>query len=303
MNSQPAPFAVGRTKAPTVSFEFFPPKNDAMEARLWETVERLEPYRPDFVSVTYGAGGSTRERTRNTVKRILNDTQLTAAAHLTCVGATRDETREIIRDYKQSGINHIVALRGDSPDGIGEAYTTHPGGFECTSELVRAAREEGIAEVSVGCYPEKHPDSPSVDHDLDVLKRKVDAGATRAVTQFFFDPELFFRFRDRAVAAGISIPIIPGLMLQSNFAGLQRMAGLCGASVPDNLPPLYEGLEEDADTRDLVTANIVAKLARKLEKGGAEHFHFYTLNRANLAICLVRLLGVTPALAEAGEEA
>lgn len=292
MTIEPASFAFGRTKAPTVSFEFFPPKTDAMEARLWETVQRLEPYRPDFVSVTYGAGGSTRERTRKTVKRILSDTRLTAAAHLTCVGATREETRDIIRDYKASGIDHIVALRGDSPDGVGEAYSTHPGGFDCTSELVRAIRDEGISEVSVGCYPEKHPDSPSAEHDLDVLKRKIDAGATRAVTQFFFDPDLFFRFRDRAVAAGITIPIIPGLMLQSNFNGLQRMAGLCGASVPDSLPPLFDGLDDEPATRDLVTANIVAKLARKLEKGGAEHFHFYTLNRASLAICLVRLLGV-----------
>ncbi|WP_394692460.1 methylenetetrahydrofolate reductase [NAD(P)H] [Hyphobacterium sp.] len=298
MTHQPTPFAFGRTSAPTVSFEFFPPKTDAMEARLWETVEKLEPYQPDFVSVTYGAGGSTRERTRNTVKRILKETRLKAAAHLTCVGATRSETIDIIRDYKDAGVDHIVALRGDAPEGVGEAYTTHPGGFECTSELVRAARDAGVSEVSVGCYPERHPDSPSVEHDLDVLKRKIDAGATRAVTQFFFDPDVFFRFRDRAVAAGVTIPIIPGLMLQSNFKGLQRMSALCGASVPDSLPPLYEGLDEDPETRDLVTANVVAKLARKLEKGGAEHFHFYTLNRASLAICLVRLLGVR-ALAEA----
>ncbi|WP_421790837.1 methylenetetrahydrofolate reductase [NAD(P)H] [Hyphobacterium sp.] len=292
MTFQAKAFASGRDSAPTVSFEFFPPKNDTMEARLWETVERLEPYQPDFVSVTYGAGGSTRERTRKTVNRILSDTSLRAAAHLTCVGATRDETKDIIREYKNAGIDHIVALRGDSPDGIGAAYQTHPGGFECTSQLVASIREAGISDVSVGCYPEKHPDSPSVDHDLDVLKKKIDAGATRAVTQFFFDPDTFFRFRDQAVASGITIPIIPGLMLQSNFAGLQRMSGLCGASVPDSLPPLFDGLEDDPDTRDLVTANVVAKLARKLEKGGAEHFHFYTLNRANLAICLVRLLGV-----------
>jgi len=292
MTCEPQPFAFGRTSAPTVSFEFFPPKTDAMESRLWETVEKLEPYRPDFVSVTYGAGGSTRERTRNTVKRILKETGLEAAAHLTCVGATRDETTGIIHDYRSAGVDHIIALRGDPPAGVGEAYSTHPGGFSCTSELVRAIRDAGVSEVSVGCYPERHPDSPSEEHDLEVLKRKIDAGATRAVTQFFFDPDVFFRFRDRAVAAGISIPIIPGLMLQSNFAGLQRMAGLCGASVPENLPPLYEGLEDDAETRDLVTANVVAKLARKLEKGGAERFHFYTLNRASLAICLVRLLGV-----------
>jgi len=298
MTCQPAPFAFGRTAAPTISFEFFPPKTDAMEARLWETVEKLEPYQPDFVSVTYGAGGSTRERTRNTVDRILKETRLKAAAHLTCVGATRSETIDIIQEYKSAGVDHIVALRGDAPEGVGETYTTHPGGFDCTSELVRAARDAGVNQVSVGCYPERHPESPSAEHDLDVLKRKIDEGATRAVTQFFFDPDVFFRFRDRAMAAGINIPIIPGLMLQSNFKGLQRMAGLCGASVPASLPPLFEGLDNDAETRDLVTANVVAKLARKLEKGGAEHFHFYTLNRASLAICLVRLMGVR-ALAEA----
>jgi len=298
MTCQPAPFAFGRKSAPTVSFEFFPPKTDAMEARLWETVVKLEPYQPDFVSVTYGAGGSTRERTRNTVKRILKDTSLKAAAHLTCVGATRGETVDIIQDYKTAGVDHIVALRGDPPDGVGGAYATHPDGFECTSHLVRAIRDAGVREVSVGCYPERHPDSPSIEHDLDVLKRKIDAGATRAVTQFFFEPDVFFRFRDRAIAAGVQIPIIPGLMLQSNFTGLQRMSGLCGATVPDSLLQLYEGLEDDVETRDLVTANVVAKLARKLEKGGAEHFHFYTLNRASLAICLVRLLGVR-ALAEA----
>ncbi|MEE2526345.1 methylenetetrahydrofolate reductase [NAD(P)H] [Hyphobacterium sp. HN65] len=292
MTHQPSSFAFGRNSAPNVSFEFFPPKTDAMADRLWDTVTKLEPYKPDFVSVTYGAGGSTRERTRNTVKRIISETRLNAAAHLTCVGATRLETRNIIRDYKSAGVDHIVALRGDSPEGAGQPYSTHPGGFESTAELVRAIREEGISEVTVGCYPERHPDSPSIDHDLDVLKAKIDAGATRAVTQFFFDPDIFFRFRDKAVAAGVSVPIIPGLMLQSNFNGLQRMADLCGASVPDSLPPLYEGLDDDADTRDLVTANVVAKLARKLEKGGADHFHFYTLNRANLAICLVRLLGV-----------
>jgi methylenetetrahydrofolate reductase (NADH) len=298
MTCEPVPFAFGRTHAPTVSFEFFPPKTDAMEARLWETVERLEPYQPDFVSVTYGAGGSTRQRTRNTVKRILGETRLKAAAHLTCVGASRAETRDIIRDYVAAGVNHIVALRGDPPEGVGETYHARADGFGCTSELVRAVRDGGVDEVSVGCYPEKHPESPSFDHDLDVLKRKIDAGATRAVTQFFFEPDTFFRFRDRAIVAGINVPIIPGLMLQSNFSGLQRMSKLCGASVPDSLPPLFAGLEDDAETRDLVTANVVAKLARKLEKGGASHFHFYTLNRASLAICLVRLLGVR-ALAEA----
>ncbi|GJL97857.1 MAG: methylenetetrahydrofolate reductase [Hyphobacterium sp.] len=294
MTCQSTPFGFGRTQSPSVSFEFFPPKTDAMEARLWETVRKLETYQPDFVSVTYGAGGSTRERTRNTVKRILNDTRLKAAAHLTCVGATRGETVEIIRDYKAAGVDRIVALRGDPPEGVGETYRAQADGFGCTSELVRAIRDGGVEDVSVGCYPEKHPESPSFDHDMDVLKRKIDAGATRAVTQFFFDPEIFFRFRDRAKTAGIDVPIIPGLMLQSNFSGLQRMSKLCGASVPENIPPLYEGLDDDAETRDLVTANVVAKLARKLEKGGASHFHFYTLNRSNLAICLVRLLGVRP---------
>ena len=278
--------------APSVSFEFFPPKSDAMEERLWESVTRLEPYGPAFVSVTYGAGGTTRERTHRTVKRIASETKLKAAAHLTCVGATRAELDEVITSYADAGVKHIVALRGDSPDGVGAAYQAHPGGYASTPELVAAIRKIGDFDVSVGCYPECHPDSVDLDHDIDVLKAKVDAGATRAITQFFFDPDIFFRFRDRAVAAGVTIPIIPGLMLQSNFEGLKRMSGLCNASIPDDIHAFYDGLENDAEARDLVTANVAARLARKLARGGVEHFHFYTLNRAGLAISTCRLLGV-----------
>lgn len=278
--------------APSVSFEFFPPKSDAMEDRLWDAVTRLEPYGPSFVSVTYGAGGTTRERTHRTVKRIAHETGLTSAAHLTCVGATKAELDGVISDYAAAGVKHIVALRGDSPDGVGAAYRGHPGGYTSTPELVAAIRRIGDFDVSVGCYPECHPDSPDLDHDIDVLKAKVDAGATRAITQFFFDPDVYFRFRDRAVAAGITIPIIPGLMLQSNFEGLKRMAGMCKASIPDDVHAFYDGLENDAEARDFVTANVAARLARKLARGGVEHFHFYTLNRAGLAISTCRLLGV-----------
>ncbi|MEE2566078.1 methylenetetrahydrofolate reductase [NAD(P)H] [Hyphobacterium marinum] len=281
--------------SPSVSFEFFPPKSDAMEERLWDAVTRLEPYGPAFVSVTYGAGGSTRERTHRTVRRIASETRLNAAAHLTCVGATKAELDAVIDEYAAVGVKHIVALRGDSPDGAGAPYASHPGGYESTPELVAAIRRRGDFDVSVGCYPECHPDSPDLGHDIDVLKAKADAGATRAITQFFFDPDVFFRFRDRAVAAGITIPIIPGLMLQSNFEGLKRMSGLCKASIPAELHDLYDGLENDAEARDLVTANVAAKLARKLAQGGVEHFHFYTLNRAGLAISTCRLLGVKAA--------
>ncbi len=238
------------------------------------------------------SGGTTRERTHRTVKRIAAETKLKAAAHLTCVGATREELDEVIAGYADAGVKHIVALRGDSPDGVGAAYQPHPGGYASTPELVAAIRRKGDFDISVGCYPECHPDSPDLDHDIDVLKSKVDAGATRAITQFFFDPDVFFRFRDRAVAAGVTIPIIPGLMLQSNFEGLKRMSGLCNASIPDDIHAFYDGLEGDPEARDLVTANVAARLARKLARGGVEHFHFYTLNRAGLAISTCRLLGV-----------
>ncbi|WP_300540799.1 methylenetetrahydrofolate reductase [NAD(P)H] [Maricaulis sp.] len=275
-----------------VSFEFFPPKTEAMEETLWESISRLEPLSPDFVSVTYGAGGSTRDRTHRTVRRIVQETGIRPAAHLTCVSATREEIDGVIKDYWEAGIRHIVALRGDPPDGIGETYVPHPGGYANAAELASGIRKVGDFEISVGCYPEKHPESPDFDYDLDLLKQKIDNGATRAITQFFFDPDVYFRYRERAERAGITIPIVPGIMLQPNFKGLKRMAGLCGANLPAWLHEAYEGLEDDASTRQLVTAHIAAKLCSQLQAGGAEYFHFYTLNRAELALSTCQLLGV-----------
>lgn len=275
-----------------VSFEFFPPKTEAMEETLWDSISRLEPLSPNFVSVTYGAGGSTRDRTHRTVRRIVRETGIRPAAHLTCVSATREEIDDVIRDYWSAGIRHIVALRGDPPDGIGEAYTPHPGGYANAAELARGIRKIGDFEISVGCYPEKHPESPDFDYDIDLLKKKIDNGATRAITQFFFEPDVYFRFRDRAERAGITIPIVPGIMLQANFNGLKRMAGLCGASLPVWLHEAYDGLDEDAGTRKLVTAHVAAKLCGKLQAGGVDNFHFYTLNRAELALSTCQLLGV-----------
>jgi len=283
--------------APRVSFEFFPPKTEKMAERLWETVEKLEPVNPLFVSVTYGAGGSTRERTHATVKRIVDDTTLTPAAHLTCVDASKEEVHAVAEDYWQAGVKHIVALRGDSPDGMGEAFAPHPDGYQSSIELIeglRAHRPElgKCFEISVSAYPEPHPDSKGWDEDLALLKAKQDAGADRAITQFFFEPDLYFRFLDKARAAGITMPIVPGIMLQSNFAGLTRIAKLCNSTVPAWLAALYEGLEDDPITRDMITANVAAELSRKLNAQGVEDFHFYTLNRAELALSTCRLLGL-----------
>lgn len=283
---------------PSVSFEFFPPKTDEMADRLWESVSRLEAFAPGFVSVTYGAGGSTRERTHQTVKRIVDETRLNPAAHLTCVCATKDEINEVIREYRDAGVKHIVALRGDPPDGIGEKYQPHPGGYVNAADLAAGISEIGGFEISVGCYPEKHPESASFEYDIDLLKQKVDNGATRAITQFFFEPDTYFRYLDRVRAAGIDIPIVPGIMLQSNFKGLSRMAGLCGTSIPASLAARYDGLDDDAETRELLTAQVAAELVQKLTDGGCEHFHFYTLNRAGLTMATCRLLGLTPAVAE-----
>lgn len=279
---------------PIVSFEFFPPKSEAMEETLWDSISKLATLDPEFVSVTYGAGGSTRDRTHRTVRRIVQETGIDPAAHLTCVGATRAEVDEVIRDYWDAGVRHIVSLRGDPPEGIGEKYTPHPDGYANAAELTAGIRNVADFEISVGCYPEKHPESASLQQDLDLLKAKVDAGATRAISQFFFYPDLFFRFRDEAVRAGIDIPIVPGIMLQPNFTGLKRIAGLCGTSLPVWLHELYEGLEEDASTRQLVTAHVAAQLCQRLSEGGVDRFHFYTLNRAELALSTCRLLGVRP---------
>lgn len=287
----------------SVSFEFFPPKSEAMETTLWTSIRRLEGLHPDFVSVTYGAGGSTRDRTHRTVRRIVDETQVKPAAHLTCVSATRGEVDAVIRDYWNSGIRHIVALRGDPPAGIGGRYTPPSDGYANAAELAAGIRAIGDFEISVGCYPEKHPESPDYGHDLDLLKAKIDAGASRAITQFFFEPDTFFRFRDRAAAAGITIPIVPGIMLQPNFNGLKRIAGLCNATIPDWMHAHYDGLDDQPDTRQLVTAHIAARLCEALNEGGVSNFHFYTLNRAELALSTCHLLGVKPAGIQTGQAA
>lgn len=277
-----------------VSFEFFPPKTDKMEETLWQAVRRLEPLAPRFVSVTYGAGGTTRERTHATVVRLLKETQLTPAAHLTCVGATRDEVDEVARVYWQAGIRHIVALRGDSPAGTA-SYTPHPGGYAYAAELVAGLKRIGDFEISVAAYPETHPEAKSAAADLDNLKRKVDAGATRAITQYFFDPEVFLRFRDRAQAAGIDLPIVPGILPVTNFAQVVKFSAACGASVPPWLAHLFEGLDEDAETRKLVAATVAARQCLALHQAGVREFHFYTLNRADLVYAICHILGLRAA--------
>lgn len=287
-----------------VSFEFFPPKTEAMNARLWETIQRLEPMAPEFVSVTYGAGGSTRERTHDTVRRIVAETALRPAGHLTCVSAAKADVLAVAENYWQAGVKHIVALRGDPPAGMGEKFEPHPGGFLDSVDLIRGLREHRpelgkCFEISVSCYPELHPEARGWDAEIAFLKAKQDAGADRAITQFFFEPEVYFTFLDKARAGGVTIPIVPGIMLQPNFNGLKRIAGLCGASIPDWLHTLYEGLDEDEETRDLVTANVAAELCHKLYAEGIEDFHFYTLNRAGLALSTCRLLGLKPKTARA----
>lgn len=287
-----------------VSFEFFPPKSEAMATRLWDTVKRLEPMAPDFVSVTYGAGGSTRERTHDTVRRIAADTALRPAAHLTCVSATKEEVLAIAEAYWQAGVKHIVALRGDPPAGMGAKYEPHPGGFLDSVDLIRGLRahrpELGKCfEISVSCYPELHPENKGWEAEIAYLKAKQDAGADRAITQFFFEPEVYFEFLDRARAGGVTLPIVPGIMLQPNFTGLKRISSLCGATLPHWLERLYEGLEEDDETRDLVTATVAAELCHKLHERGVRDFHFYTLNRASLALSTCRLLGLKPKTAKA----
>ncbi len=290
----PVARAGSNRNAVNVSFEFFPPKSDEAEANLWSAIRRLEPLNPAFVSVTYGAGGSTRERTHRTVQRIISETTLRPAAHLTCVEASRDEVDEVIEGYKAIGVDHIVALRGDPPggDGIGGAYVPRADGYANATELSRAINSVGGFDITVGAYPERHPESPSIDHDIDVLKAKVDAGATRAVTQFFFDIEAFLRFRDRVRAAGVTIPLIPGIMPVSNFKGLSRMSAACGASIPDWLAAHFDGLDDDPETRKLLAASIAAETCARLQEEGFSDFHFYTLNRAELVYAICRVLGV-----------
>jgi methylenetetrahydrofolate reductase (NADPH) len=280
---------------PQVSFEFFPPKTEKMEEALWKAIRRLAPLAPRFVSVTYGAGGSTRQRTHATVVRILKETNLTPAAHLTCVGATREEVLAVARDYWNAGVRHIVALRGDAPDGTA-GYSPHPEGFPYAGDLVAALKSVGDFEISVAAYPETHPEAANPQADLDNLKRKIDAGATRAITQFFFETDHYFRFLDRARAAGIRVPIVPGILPVTNFAQVQKFAAMCGTSMPDWMAALFEGLEEDAETRNLVAASVVAEQCHKLQQGGVDEFHFYTLNRADLTYAISHILGLRPAV-------
>ncbi len=277
-----------------VSFEFFPPKTDEMEATLWDSIERLAPLNPAFVSVTYGAGGSTRERTHSTVARIIKETSLKPAAHLTCVAATKGQVDEVIRDYWSAGVRHIVALRGDPVGGLGTRYESHPGGYEGSPELVAGIKAIGDFEVSVSAYPEKHPESGSIDTDIEMLKRKVDAGATRAITQFFFDNDVYLRYLDRARDAGITIPIVPGIVPVQNFKQTAGFAARTGASVPDWLAKRFEGLENDPATRKLIAAAVAAEQALDLVDRGVTDFHFYTMNRADLVYAICHLLGMRP---------
>jgi methylenetetrahydrofolate reductase (NADPH) len=282
-------------RPPAISFEFFPPKTEEMEKSLWETIKRLAPLVPKFVSVTYGAGGSTRERTHSTIARILAETRLIPAAHLTCVGAARGEIDEIVDRYHDIGVRHIVALRGDPPGGIGTAYAARPDGYQTSTELVAGIKtRHPDIEVSVSAYPEKHPESRDFDADIDMLKAKVDAGATRAITQVFFDNDLYLRYLDRVRARGIAIPIVPGIMPMHNFKQARGFVTRAGTSVPDWLAEKFEGLDDDAETRKLVAATVAAGQVQKLAKHGVDTFHFYTMNRADLVFAICHLLGIRP---------
>lgn len=277
-----------------VSFEFFPPKTEKMAETLWQSVEMLGPLAPRFISVTYGAGGSTRERTHQSVVRIQNEAGIPAAAHLTCVNATKQEVDAVAQHYWEEGIRHIVALRGDPPEGHAR-YQPHPGGYENAADLIAGLKKVADFEISVAAYPEVHPDSPDSQSDLENLKRKFDAGATRAITQFFFEPECFFRFRDRAAAAGIDGEIVPGIMPVLSFSAVQRMSGLCGTAIPNWMEGLFQGLDDHPAARQLVSATIAAELCRRLYAGGVRQFHFYTLNRAELSYAICHMLGKRPA--------
>ena len=282
-----------------VSFEFFPPKTEKMEAQLWSAIETLTPLQPKFVSVTYGEGGSTRERTHNTVARIARETPLAAAAHLTCVGASKAEIGEIADAYWEAGVRHIVALRGDPPE-VGGTFEPHPEGYKGAAELVEGLMQRHPFEISVSAYPEVHPEAASAQSDLDNLKRKLDAGATRAITQFFFTPDAYFRFLDKTLAAGIKADIVPGIMPVSNFAATQRMAAMCNTQVPSWMGRLFEGLDDHPASRQLVSATIAAELCRSLYGGGVRDFHFYTLNRAELSFAICHLLGLRAAASNGG---
>jgi len=277
----------------SASFEFFPPATPEMESRLWAAIQTLAPLHPSFVSVTYGAGGSTRTRTHNTIKRILAETKLVPAAHLTCVGATRGEVDGIVHDYWALGVRHMVALRGDPPEGT-KGYSPHPGGYANAAELVAGIKRIGDFDVSVACYPDVHPDSRTRGADLDNLKAKVEAGADRAITQFFFEADHYFRFVDAAAAHGIGVPIVPGILPVNNVKQLKRFAAKCEMSIPKWLEDMFEGLDDLPETRNLVAATIAGELVKRLNAGGVTDFHFYTLNRADLTFAICRLLGLRP---------
>jgi methylenetetrahydrofolate reductase (NADPH) len=289
----PVARAGGRQRgALNVSFEFSPPKTDEAELELWKAIRRLEPLNPQFVSVTYGAGGSTRERTHRTVTRMLKETTLKPAAHLTCVEASRAEVDEVVQAYWDSGIRHIVALRGDPPGQIGGAYAPRADGYLNATELTAGIKAIAPFEVSVSLYPQVHPESPSADHDIEVLKAKVDAGATRAITQFFFDIDGFLRFHDQLRKAGVTIPVSAGIMPVTNFKGLKRMAAACRIDLPAWLGNLFEGLDKDPETRRLIAGSVAAEMCARLQEEGFSDFHFYTLNRADLVYAICRVLGL-----------
>jgi len=274
-----------------VSFEFFPPNTEAASETLWSSIQRLAPLKPSYVSVTYGAGGSTRERTHATVARLRRETDLTPAAHLTCVDATRDEVDEVARQYLEAGVRHIVALRGDAPDGANR-YDPHPNGYAYASDLVAGLKKTGDFDISVAAYPEPHPEAANAEADLDNLKRKIDAGASQAITQFFFDVDTYLRFLDRARAAGIAVPIIPGILPVTNFKQVARFSAMCGATVPGWMGDLFSNLDDDPETRKLVAASVAAEQCRALYANGVNQFHFYTMNRADLCYAICHILGV-----------
>lgn len=276
------------------SFEFFPPKSEKMQTQLWSAIERLAPLNPDFVSVTYGAGGSTRDRTHDTVKRIIKEKSIATAAHLTCVNATKQEVNDVLQDYWQSGVRHIVALRGDPPEGLGAKFEQTKDGYRNAADLASGAKSLHDFEITVGCYPERHPESPDFELDIELLKQKIDAGATRAITQFFYDNDVYFRFLERVRRAGINIPIVPGIMPVLNFKSLQKMAKICGTTIPEKLLRMFENLDDDAQTRQMVAATLSAEQCLDLAAQGVNSFHFYTLNRAEMAFALCHMLGVRP---------
>jgi methylenetetrahydrofolate reductase (NADPH) len=279
-----------------VSFEFFPPKTAEMETALWESVERLAPFDPCFVSVTYGAGGSTRARTHAIVQQLLDETEARPAAHLTCAGSSKIEIDDVLRNYWEIGVRHIVALRGDPPGGPGTLYKPHPGGYAFTSQLVAAVKQAAPFHVCVGAYPEKHPEATSLDADIDALQMKVDAGADCAITQFFFDNDVYFRFVDRVRERGIDIPIVPGILPVQNFKQTMKFATQCGTHVPRKILDRFDGLENDPQTRALVASAVCAEQVADLAERGVDNFHFYTMNRANLVYAICHLLGLRPKL-------